>query len=263
MIKPIVQERLLRDWSVDPNTYFGSYTEKVAIEIDPFRDPHWIDDKSLFKVAIQVEPPSVKNYSVEGYLLKNGAKYDLILTYYESVLSQLNNSVLHYFGGTWIKEIKTDFDKNKTVSFITSDKNFATGHKLRIKTVETLRGRFDLFGRGFNEIPNKMIGLENYKYSIVIENEFMKNWFTEKIIDCFMTKTIPIYKGCPNIGDFYEEKGIIKFETIEELEQILNSLDGEIYQNMIEHIEKNYEKALSDIPFEKRVENTIKKYAIK
>jgi AAA15 family ATPase/GTPase len=91
----------------------------------------------------------------------------------------------------------------------------------------------------------------------------MKNWFTEKIIDCFMTKTIPIYKGCPNIGDFYEEKGIIKFETIEELEQILNSLDGEIYQNMIEHIEKNYEKALSDIPFEKRVENTIKKYAIK
>ena len=78
-----------------------------------------------------------------------------------------------------------------------------------------------------------------------------------------MTKTIPIYKGCPNIGDFYEEKGIIKFETIDELEQILNSLDEDTYQNMIEYIEKNYETALKDPPFEKRVEKTIKKYAIK
>jgi hypothetical protein len=263
MIKPIVQKEVLKGWGVDPDTYFGFYESNVGILIDPITDPTWINNASIFKVAVQAEPPSVNNYSVEKYLLKNGIKYDLILTYYESILSQSNNSVLNHFGGTWIKEIRKDFEKNKNVSFITSDKNFAVGHKVRMKTIERLRGKFDLFGRGFNEIPNKMIGLENYKYSIVIENEFMKNWFTEKIIDCFMTKTIPIYKGCPNIGDFYEEKGIIKFETIDELEQILNSLDEDTYQNMIEYIEKNYETALKDLPFEKRVENTIKKYALK
>jgi hypothetical protein len=263
MIKPIVQREVLKGWGVDPDKYFGLYESNVGIQIDPISDPIWINDPSIFKVAVQAEPPSVNNYSVEKYLLNNGRKYNLILSYYESILTNLDNSVLNYFGGTWIKEIKTDFDKFKTVSFITSDKNFAVGHKVRMKIIELLKGKFDLYGRGFNEISNKMIGLENYMFSIVIENEFMKNWFTEKIVDCFMTKTVPIYKGCPNLGDFYEEKGIIKFETIEELDQILTSLNHDKYQSMLESIEKNYQSALIDQPFEKRVENTIKKYATK
>lgn len=258
MIKPIVQDSLLRGWGVDPNTYFGSYPVKVGIVIDPFRDPSYIEDPTIFKVAVQAEPPSVNNRVPENYLLKHGESYDLILTYYDSVLSELPNSELNYFAGTWINEIRDNFVKNRKLSFITSNKNFATGHKVRMDVVKNLSHRFDLYGRGFNEIENKMEGLENYQFSVVIENEFMNNWFTEKIVDCFMTKTIPVYKGCPNIGDFYDEAGIIKFNDVEDLDSIIGSLDEDRYKSMLESVNRNYNIAINDIPFNKRIEKKIK-----
>jgi hypothetical protein len=46
----------------------------------------------------------------------------------------------------------------------------------------------------------------------VIENDRAPNYFTEKLIDCFALGTIPIYWGCPNIGDFFDARGIITME---------------------------------------------------
>jgi hypothetical protein len=266
MIKPIVQELLLRGWGVDPDTYFGSYTEKVAIEIDPFHDPHWINDKSLFKVAVQVEPPSVNNRAVQEYLLETENKFDLILTYYPNVIKSINKAKLFYFGDSWIKEKKEFIDKSKNVSFVTSNKNFTPGHSIRMRVVDSLHlglTRFDLYGRGFNPIEKKEEGLNDYRFSIVIENEFMENWFTEKIVDCFRTKTIPIYKGCPNIKDFYNEQGIINFDTMEELSSILNDINSNgdsIYDSMRDPMENNYNRSWADPAFNKRVEIEIKKY---
>jgi len=91
----------------------------------------------------------------------------------------------------------------------------------------------------------------------------MENWFTEKIVDCFRTKTIPIYKGCPNIKDFYNEKGIIKFNTTEELYSILNDINSNgdsIYNSMRDSMENNYNKSWADPTFNERVEIEIKKY---
>jgi hypothetical protein len=266
MIKPIVQDLILKGWGVDPDTYFGEYNKRVAIEIDPFRDPHWINDESLFKVVVQVEPPSVTNKAVEQYLDEEGNKFDLILTYYSSILKSNKKAKLFYFGDSWIKKKSESIDKTRNVSFVTSNKNFTPGHAVRMKVVDSLHlglARFDLYGRGFNPIEKKEEGLNDYKFSIVIENEFMENWFTEKIVDCFRTKTIPIYKGCPNIKDFYNEKGIIKFDTMEELYSILNDINyngDSIYDSMRDSMENNYNKSWADPTFNERVEIEIKKY---
>jgi len=266
MIKPIVQDLILKGWGVDPDTYFGEYPKRVAIEIDPFHDPHWLKDKSLFKVAVQVEPPSVNNQAVEQYLSMEGNKFDLILTYYTSILKSKKKAKLFYFGDSWIKKKSESIDKTRNVSFVTSNKNFTPGHAIRMKVVDSLHlglARFDLYGRGFNPIEKKEEGLNDYKFSIVIENEFMENWFTEKIVDCFRTKTIPIYKGCPNIKDFYNEKGIIKFNTTEELYSILNDINSNgdsIYNSMRDSMENNYNKSWADPTFNERVEIEIKKY---
>ena len=266
MIKPIVQDLILKGWGVDPDTYFGEYPKRVAIEIDPFHDPHWLKDKSLFKVAVQVEPPSVNNQAVEQYLSMEGNKFDLILTYYTSILKSKKKAKLFYFGDSWIKKKSESIDKTRKVSFVTSNKNFTPGHAIRMKVVDSLHlglARFDLYGRGFNPIEKKEQGLNDYKFSIVIENEFMENWFTEKIVDCFRTKTIPIYKGCPNIKDFYNEKGIIKFNTTEELYSILNDINSNgdsIYNSMRDSMENNYNKSWADPTFNERVEIEIKKY---
>ena len=259
MIKPIVQTEILSGWrGVDPETYFGFYDTSVAIQIDPYKDPEWIDDKEIYKVAVQAEPPSVMDGSVERYLRSSGNKYDLILTYFPEILREFENSRFVYVGGTWICNQKSEFNKNRLLSFITSNKNFTSGHHLRMEVVDKLSGRFDLYGRGFNEIDNKDTGLDNYMFSIAIENISMKNYFTEKINDCFLTKTIPIYYGCTNISDFYDARGIIKISDLGDLERILDSLTIEHYSEMLPYVEANFTKALSEIPYNKRIEYIIK-----
>lgn len=44
-----------------------------------------------------------------------------------------------------------------------------------------------------------------YKYSLVAENSQQKNYFTEKIVDAYLSWNMPVYWGCPNIGDFFPE----------------------------------------------------------
>ena len=70
-----------------------------------------------------------------------------------------------------------------------------------------------------NLIPNttKWDGLENYSYSIAIENESLKNYFSEKFTDCILARTIPIYYGCPNISDFFQINVIIGWISIKKI----------------------------------------------
>ena len=88
----------------------------------------------------------------------------------------------------------------------------------------------------------KSDGCNDFMFQIAIENGRLKNYFTDKILDCFITGTIPIYWGCPNIGDFFDERGIITFNTPDELKEILESLTKEKYRSMLEYAKINFEK---------------------
>jgi hypothetical protein len=54
---------------------------------------------------------------------------------------------------------------------------------------------------------------------------------------------VPIFRGCPNIGDFFDKQGILCFNTIKELDEILSNLTEEDYYAMLPHIKNNYEIA--------------------
>lgn len=58
-----------------------------------------------------------------------------------------------------------------------------------------------------------------------------------------MTGTVPIYWGCPSIGNFFNTDGMIIFDTINELTEILKNLSFQKYANMKNAIEENFEKA--------------------
>jgi hypothetical protein len=83
-------------------------------------------------------------------------------------------------------------------------------------------------------------------FHVCVENVKYDNWYTEKIGEAFCTKTVPIYWGCPNIGEYYDERGIITFDSLEELPYIINSLTPEKYYEMKPYIDYNYEVALKD-----------------
>jgi hypothetical protein len=79
-------------------------------------------------------------------------------------------------------------------------------------------------------------------FHIGVENVNTDNWYTEKITDAFATKTVPVYWGCPNLGDLgYDEKGILRFNTIPELISLVNSLTPEKYYSMMPYIKYNCE----------------------
>jgi len=78
-------------------------------------------------------------------------------------------------------------------------------------------------------------------FSIVVENQKMDYYFSEKLIDCFMTGTIPIYYGCPSISRFFDNNGIITFNSLPELSEIIKNLNVNSYYEKIQSIEKNFE----------------------
>jgi hypothetical protein len=101
--------------------------------------------------------------------------------------------------------------------------------------VNKIGDQVDLFGRGFNEIENKEEGLCDYMFSVVIENGFYQSYFTEKLLDCFATGTIPVYLGTSDISDYFNKDGII--DLTEEFD-----VSEEIYYSKIDAIKENLEK---------------------
>ena len=106
--------------------------------------------------------------------------------------------------------------KPKLLSVITSNKAFTRGHLDRIKFVEKLKEHYgdqiDIFGRGFRSFDDKWDVLQPYKYHIAIENSSEPYYWTEKISDCYLTDTFPIYHGCTNLSDYFKREA---FEPID------------------------------------------------
>ena len=95
-----------------------------------------------------------------------------------------------------------------------------------------------------NPLPNdNKDALFSSQFHIAIESTKVKNYFTEKLIDALITKTVPIYWGCPNIGEFFNEKGIIQADSTQDMIDKINELTPETYESMLPYIEENFEIA--------------------
>ena len=56
-----------------------------------------------------------------------------------------------------------------------------------------------------------------------------------------VTGTIPIYWGCPSIGDFFDINGFIIFDNLKELKDIYKTLTEEKYNTMLNSVLNNFE----------------------
>ena len=218
------------------------------------------------------------------WIEKNKDKFDIVLTWNKKLLeSDPDKFKLQLYGTTWINHsLRKIYKKSKLCSIIASNKKQTTGHKLRHSIIDYLINnninKVDFFGARFNNLPymntkgytnkhsgqhisNKKIdGLQKYMFSICILPSKIDYEFDEKLIDCFLTGTVPIFWGCPGIHKFFDINGIIIFDTIEECIQILNTLSLEKYKSMLPYIEKNFETAKNYTNFkfnENAILNTI------
>jgi hypothetical protein len=240
---------------------FSSYPKQVCI----FLDGLWFDrdvfKNSEIKVFVGGCEPDVlldKHYSQQT-LIDNHDKFDLILTRNRDVLEKCKNSKLFPFGSTWIKPGFTKLATKFEVSFLCGVKNYLPGHSLRHKVFNELHlvKCKDLAIKLNYTVDIKENIFNTSQYSIIIENSQCENYFTEKLIDCFITKTIPIYWGCPNIGDFFNKSGIINFKNVEDLITKINLLTPDLYAKKLDVIEENFIKAQNYTNFHQRVDKEI------
>ena len=76
---------------------------------------------------------------------------------------------------------------------IASTKRETPAHDIRHDIADAVESSLDLFGRGRTiELPFKIGGLRDYRFSVTVENAFVDYYFTEKLIDCFLTGTVPM-----------------------------------------------------------------------
>ena len=100
-------------------------------------------------------------------------------------------------------------------------------------------------GHGYSPMEYKLDALRDYRFSITIENTKIDYYFTEKLIDCFLTGTIPIYWGCPSIGKFFDTRGMIIINDISDLTPFLRDSNlTQEYLKRMPYIIKNYGLAL-------------------
>ena len=128
------------------------------------------------------------------------------------------------------------FPKTKLVSMIASNKIMCSEHIYRQHMISKFKNKCDHFGRGYRNLPNKIDGLKDYCFSIAMENATYPNMISEKITDCFMMGTIPIYYGIKNIGEFFNPDGIIILDDTFDIE----TLSFELYYSKIKAVEENY-----------------------
>ncbi len=86
-----------------------------------------------------------------------------------------------------------------------------------------------------------------YKCILCIENSYQDGYITEKIFNCFLANSIPLYIGAPNINNFINEKSYIDLRSndwINKFSNIINSYDS--FLNMI-----NENKIINTFTFEK------------
>ena len=96
------------------------------------------------------------------------------------------------------------------LSMVVSNKTGTPLQRTRQKFAQIIQqylgqtGKFQLFGRGIRDIPDSAIALDNFRFSICMENSELPDYFTEKVVNAFLTDTIPLYWGCTNIKDYFE-----------------------------------------------------------
>jgi len=241
---------------------------KVDYPIDIYVDNMNLINNGNHKVYIVTEPRAIlPNHYI--WIMKNWRLFNKIITYDENIL-QLPNAIKCLYGTTWVKPMTVLKTDNNRISFIIGNKNFTLGHNIRhsiYKDYLKINQKLDVFistrcttdnlyNNPFLKGDDKNNLFYEYSFHLCIENSRQQNYFTEKIMDCFQTMTVPIYWGAPNINEFFDINGIIVLDTDNSdcIIDFINSIDlVSFYRENIDSIQHNYETSIRYIDYNHRV----------
>ena len=214
--------------------HLGLFFSKAVFAPDVFRYP------KPQRLAVLSETPFDPSHRRVDEVLTN---FDVVFTHQRHLYEQGPPFFPLMLGTNWLvgddvgklapEEIAGR--KDQLVSFVGSiehEKN--AGYTLRHQVCEMIiaDGTIPCFGRGIQPFESKRDVTEPFMFCIVMENFSQDYYFTEKLVDCLLLETIPIYFGCPGIGSVFDERGLLQFKDLDELRSCLHLLSPDLYRKM-------------------------------
>ena len=182
-------------------------------------------------------------------------EFETVFTHSAEVLNKYSNAKFIPANGVWYGRNHTEEQnlieiakgKNKNICMISSDKTMCNIHKIRLELARKLdkESNVDVYGNAVNKhLDSKDIALNEYRYNIAIENDIKPYYFTEKLLDCFASKTVPIYMGATEIEKWFNMDGIIRLNLndLDDIDKILKKCNENDYKERKEAIEDNYDR---------------------
>lgn len=197
-------------------------------------------------IALLLEPRSMIEPAYD-WVEEHESYFRYIFTHDSKLLSLPNARMLNW-ADVWLT---TDSPKTKGISLVTSPKDWCPLHHARLKLYNYFKehGGVDVFYGDWNNPDIENIKpqdyLEHYKFSIIIENDIDDYWFTEKILNCFATKTVPIYVGARKIGALFNPQGIIQipYSCLECIPGMIEAFHvADLYDFFLPGVEDNFKR---------------------
>ncbi len=211
---------------------------------------HFIDEPNF---SVGINP-------LEAYVRKISQGFDLIFC---PVRCASNVRIIPGYMETWINTDELDLEKEYSISYLLSTgfqgcspswnyvpRIYVWNHEEQIE-VPT---RFYLTRRGIEQFPKEMRQrclptdtkkwIFNSQFTIAIENNRQANYMTEKLLGCFVSLSVPIYIGCLNVRDYFDERGMFIAESAQEVIRICQSITPETYEQMLPYLIENKRRAL-------------------
>ncbi len=175
-------------------------------------------------------------------------RYHRVLTHSSTLLSKLPNARFTAHGGSFLLSPKvSEPPKQKRISLIASSKNTTIGHRLRHRIAAWSKHAspdLKLFGTGYHRVEDKREAHEDYCFSVCIENSRALGYFTEKLIDSFLCRSLPIYWGAPDIAHFFDPRGMICCSSESELQEVTQNITEADYLSRLPYLEENIRRAM-------------------
>jgi len=221
--------------------------QKVWDDVTIFTDgciPYVEQVQSRTKIAWFLEPPVIQHVWYENHKFLE-EKFDYILTYDQRLIDSNPQKYIKYNLSS-LRIPKPDraiYEKTKLTSLVLSSKKKSHGHRLRHDIAEKFGSSMDVYGDKYIPYPDCLVGYKDYAFVIVTMNCKMNYFFAEYLTHAFVTGAVPVFWGCPGIGEIFNAKGIIEFDTLDDLEKILPTLTFELYESMKPYVLDNFERA--------------------
>ena len=192
--------------------------------ITMYNDGHiWeaFQEKPHGECALLIEPRPLQPDTYKMLETKYN-RFSHIFTHDSQLLAIAPNAKPIYY---WRDYEINDEPKTKDISMICGTKEMCSLHTERMKIAEALKGKVDILGDIWGQ-PRTTIhdAYAPYRFAVVIENHIDDRWFTEKVLNCFSNKTVPIYFGARDIGKVFYNQGIIQAEHLWDIPQIVDNI---------------------------------------